>query len=66
MTLEIFWLLGLVVIGLTFSILARSIPIQTTKDRGVRNTVVGWGVAIAVLWIFYGRIIVTLSLANKE
>jgi len=66
MTLEIFWLLGLVAIGLTFNILARSIPIQTTKDQGVRNAVVGWGVAIAVLWIIYGGIVVALYLANKE
>jgi len=66
MTLEIFWLLGLIAIGFVFGMFARSVSIRTTRDLGLRKAVVSWGVAIAILWIVYGGIIVALYLANKE
>lgn len=65
MSLEIFWLLGLLAIGVVTFLFAKSVKVSTTRDsETVRNALV-WGKVIATLWVIYGGITVALNLLSK-
>ena len=58
MTVPIVWVAGLIAIGISFHLIAKSIQIRTTADSGTVKTIAYWGVAAIFFWIIYGFIIV--------
>lgn len=66
MSIQIFWLLGLLTIGVVTALFARSVKVTTTKDQDTIGKTIGWGCALATLWIIYGGIIVTVAYLGSK
>ena len=56
MDLKIFWLLGLVGIGVGMYLLGHSIRIKDTRDTAMMRAVVGWGIFLEICWVFLGAL----------
>jgi len=54
MTLDLFWLLGLIAIGGCTFLFARAIPATTTKELEVIRIIAGWGVFFEFVWLMMG------------
>ena len=60
----IFYLLGLLAIGVVTMLFAKSLKAGDEQDTVVRRNVVRWGIVMATLWIIYGGIITASSLSK--
>ncbi len=65
MSIEVFWLLGLLAIGVVTGILSKSFKVHTTGDSGTARGIIAWGCVVMTLWILYGGILVYAHIISK-
>jgi hypothetical protein len=58
MNLVIFWLLGLLAIGVVTGILLKAFKVHTTRDSDTARGIIVWGCVIITLWVIYGGALV--------
>jgi hypothetical protein len=61
----IFWLSGMISLGIATSIISRSVRGETKEDRSTARHIAGWGMIFEVAWFVYGGVIVFAHLTGK-
>lgn len=65
MSLEIFWLAGLLIIGVITFILCKTVTVTTTKDSETVRSVLVWSGILITLRVVFGGLLVTLAILEK-
>ncbi len=53
-TAAVFWVVGLIAIGLATLLIARAIRPATTADQSHIQSIMTWGAVMAGIWIIFG------------
>jgi len=62
--LVVFYLLGLVAIGVVALLLAKAVPLYFSTDSEMVHSVIIWGCIVATLWIFFGGLVVFTAITR--